>query len=189
MKKFIPIILLAILVVAWFGYLAFRDQGDLVELGLLTKGEMSKFIVFDQPRDMPQTPFFNRDGGEVRFSDFKGTTLLVNLWATWCEPCREEMPTLNALQKAMAGQGFQVITLSIDWQGYQVIDPFLEEYNITDLVAYWDKSNRLPNQLEVIGLPLTVLISSEGKWIGRMDGPAVWNSAEAIALMKKAVEQ
>jgi len=189
MKKFTPLILLGVLVAAWFGYLAFKDRGKLAELRLLTTGEMSNFVIFEKPKPLPETPFFNRKGETIRFADFKGKTTLVNVWATWCEPCREEMPTLNTLQIVMAGQNFQVITLSIDWQGYKVIDPFLEEYKITDLDAYWDKSNRLPNQLEVVGLPLTILISSDGEWIGRMDGPAVWNSNDAITLMQKAAEQ
>jgi len=124
MKKFTPLIFLGLLVAAWFGFLAFKDQGKLAELRLLTTGEMSKFIIFEKPKQMPETPFFNRKGETIHFSDFRGKTTLVNIWATWCEPCREEMPTLNALQIVMAGQNFQVITLSIDWQGYKVIDPF-----------------------------------------------------------------
>ena len=189
MKKLIPIILIAVLAAAWFGYLTFQGQNKLAELRLLAKGEMSKLIIFDKPRDLPKTPFFDRLGNRVTFEDFKGKVLLVNLWATWCEPCREEMPTLDALQAALVGENIQIITLSIDWKGYQVIDEFYEEYKIKHLPAYWDKSNRLPAEFEVIGLPLTVLISSDGKWIGRMDGPAVWSSPDAIALMKKASEE
>lgn len=188
MKKFLPILVLGLAVAVWLAYLAFSDRGRQAGLAVLAVGEMSKFAVFEKPLDLPTTRFFDREGNSLNFSDFEGATILVNLWATWCEPCREEMPTLLALQKSMVGENFKVIIISIDWQGYKVIDPFLEDYNVTGLSTYWDKSNRLPNQLAVVGLPLTILISRDGKWLGRMDGPADWSSTDAIALMQKASE-
>ena len=99
------------------------------------------------------------------------------------------MPTLVDLQERLGGDTFQVITISVDWQGYKVIDEFFDEYGITNLTTYWDNSGLLPGQLEVIGLPLTILIDENGAWIGRMDGPAEWNSPDALALMKAASEK
>lgn len=185
MKKFLPIFILGGLILALTGYLFLKPQA-FRDLSPYVKGEVAKFEVFDAPKTLPETPFFNRDGRAMQFSDFKGKTLLVNFWATWCEPCKEEMPTLQNLQTTLGGDKFEVITISIDWQGFPIMDPFFEEYGITEMAAYWDNSGRLPNELETIGLPLTILISPDGKWVGRMDGPLVWDSPDAIALFRAA---
>ncbi len=189
MKKILPILIIATAAGGWFLFLLYQDWTSLAHLERETRGAMSEFIIFDRKKDTPQTPVFDRDENTLSFKDFKGTALLVNLWATWCEPCREEMPTLLDLQKAMEGENFRVLTISIDWRGYQVIDPFLEEYQVADLTVYWDKSNRLPNQLAVKGLPLTILINKDGDWVGRLDGPAEWNSVDAIRLMRAAARE
>jgi len=189
MKKFLPLLFVFAAAGAWFLYLMYQDWSSLDHLKRQARGAMSDFVIFDAKQDAPRTPFLDRNGSSFSFEDFQGKALLVNLWATWCEPCREEMPTLVDLQKVMEGEDFEILTISIDWQGYQVIDPFLEEYQATGLAAYLDKSSRLPNQVGVKGLPLTILINKDGDWIGRLDGPAVWNSADAIQLMRAAARE
>ena len=189
MKKYIPLLVISGAISAWFLFLFYQDLTSLDYLKREARGAMSEFVVFDSPKETPQTRIFDRQGNTYSFADFKGKTLLINFWATWCEPCREEMPTLLHLQQVMEGEDFLLITVSIDWQGYKIIDPFLEEYQVTGLTAYWDKSNRLPNQMGVIGLPLTVLIDKDGNWVGRFDGPAEWNSVDAIHLMRAAARK
>ncbi|MEE8295944.1 MAG: TlpA disulfide reductase family protein, partial [Sphingomonadales bacterium] len=113
----------------------------------------------------------------------------VNFWATWCEPCKEEMPTLQNLEAKLGGDNFQVVTISVDWQGFEIMDPFFEEFKVQNLIPYWDNSGRLPNELEVIGLPLTILLDADGNWMGRMDGPLVWDSIDALNLFKAASQK
>lgn len=185
MKKYFPLILISGLVLGLLGFLFFKP-GSTVDLTPYIKGEVVNFEIFEDPKTLPDTPFFDREGKEIHFSDFKGKTVLVNFWATWCEPCKEEMPTLQSLEAKLGGDKFQVVTISIDWQGFKIMDPFFKEFGVQNLVPYWDNSGRLPNELETIGLPLTILISAGGKWIGRMDGPLVWDSPDALALFKAA---
>ena len=189
MKRFIPLGAILTGVVVWLFFLLGQEKTPTVDLAPYAVGQMQAFEVFPEPQDLPETLFFNREGEQVSFGDLSGKVLLVNVWATWCEPCREEMPTLADLQERVGGESFQVITISVDWQGFEVMDEFFNEYKINDLPAYWDNSGLLPGQLEVIGLPLTILVDENGQWIGRMDGPAEWNSADAIALMKAATGQ
>lgn len=185
MKKYFPIILFGVVVLGLLGFLVLKPGGG-QDLNPFIKGDVSTFELFKESKPLPKTPFFDREGNQTHFSDFKGKTVLVNFWATWCEPCKEEMPTLQNLQAKLGSDKFQVITISVDWQGFEVMGPFFEEFGVKNLVPYWDNSGRLPNQLEVIGLPLTILINSDGKWIGRMDGPLVWDSPDALALFKAA---
>jgi len=189
MKRFLPILAVAVITAAWFSYLHYKDTASQAYLKQAALGAMSKFVIFDGKENTPQTPVLDREGNSLTFEDFKGTALLVNFWATWCEPCKEEMPTLLHLQNLMEGENFKVLTVSIDWQGYKIIDPFLEENDVTSLTVLWDRSNRLPNQFEVKGLPLTVLIDKKGNWIGRFDGPAEWNSIDAIRLMRTVARE
>lgn len=185
MKKYFPLIVFSGLVLGLFGFLVFKP-GSAIDLNPFIKGEVISFEIFEEPKSLPNTPFFDREGNETHFSDFKGKTVLVNFWATWCKPCKEEMPTLQNLEAKLGGDNFQVVTISVDWQGFKIMDPFFEEFGVKNLVPYWDNSGRLPNELEVIGLPLTILINAEGEWIGRMDGPLVWDSPDALALFKAA---
>lgn len=187
MKKFLPLIILAAILLGLLGYLGLKS-GPRVNLTPFLVGEMTQFELFEDPKPLPETPFLDRQGTEVRFSDFRGKTLLVNFWATWCEPCKEEMPTLDNLEARLGDENFRVITVSIDWQGFGVMDPFFEEFKISNLEAYWDNSGKLPNELDTIGLPLTILVGPDGKWLGRRDGPLVWDSPEALEFFKAARE-
>ena len=186
MKRFLPIGIAALVVAGWVVFLLVQETRPVVDLSPYTTGQMQDFEVFDVPQELPAIPFYDREGREILFGDLSGKVLLINIWATWCEPCKEEMPTLVDLQERLGGNDFEVVTISVDWQGYEVMDEFFTEYGITSLTAYWDNSGLLPGQLEVIGLPLTILVDAEGRWIGRIDGPAEWNSADALALIRAA---
>lgn len=186
MKRVLPILLVVAALAGWAGYILLMEHPSRPDLQSLTTGQMAGFEVFDEPRAVPGTPFYDREGNSHSLQDFAGMATLVNVWATWCEPCREEMPALAALERRMAGQPFRVVTLSVDWQGFEVIDPFLAEVGAEGLPAFWDKSGRLPVELEAKGLPLTILIGPDGEWIGRMDGPADWSGPDARRLMEAA---
>ncbi|MEX1058554.1 MAG: TlpA disulfide reductase family protein, partial [Natronospirillum sp.] len=108
---------------------------------------------------------------------------LVNLWATWCGPCREEMPTLDALQSELGGAGFEVVALSLDRQGASAVTQFYQEIGIEHLSVYVDDSGMAGNKLKAVGIPTTLLLNTEGQEIGRLVGTAEWDSAEMITFL------
>jgi thiol-disulfide isomerase/thioredoxin len=109
--------------------------------------------------------------------------VLLNVWATWCPPCREEMPSLDRLQKSLGGPGFEVVALSIDAGGAPVVERFYKEIGIASLAIYVDSSMRAASQLAALGVPTTLLIDREGRELGRHAGPAQWDSAEALRVI------
>ena len=115
--------------------------------------------------------------------------MLVNLWATWCVPCRKEMPSLAALQSEMGSKDFEVVAISVDRKGLAASSAFLKEVGATALKLYADPSTDSLDKLQAVGLPASILIDREGREIGRLLGPAEWNSPEAKALIKAALEE
>jgi thiol-disulfide isomerase/thioredoxin len=122
--------------------------------------------------------------------DFSSKTVLLNLWATWCGPCREEMPALNALQKAMGDEDFEVVAVNIDTGGDEKPKNFFADYRIDTLGFYRDSSMGVFNALKkeglAFGLPATLLIDQKGCLLGAMNGPAAWDSEDARALITAA---
>src|SRR3546814_2217971 len=104
--------------------------------------------------------------------------ILLNIWATWCGPCREEMPTLDRLQARLGGPDFEVVALSIDRAGIAVVSEFYDEIRVQHLAEYIDESAKAAGQLNAVGLPTTLLIDREGQEIGRQVGPAEWDAHE-----------
>lgn len=139
------------------------------------------------PKDVPGIRF--QDGTErpMRLADFRGRAVLLNIWATWCPPCRKEMPSLDRLQRKLGGPGFEVVALSIDHEGTDVVRRFYREIGIEALGIYIDPTTDAAGRLGIVGIPGTLLIDREGREIGRALGPAEWDSPEAIALIRQAV--
>ncbi|WP_068084173.1 TlpA disulfide reductase family protein [Polycladidibacter stylochi] len=133
--------------------------------------------------------FHGADGQPMDMTAFNGKTVLLNLWASWCAPCRKEMPDLHALQQKLGSDKFQVVAVNVDRRG----DPndFLKEVGAAGLPVYSDNSMGILRQLRsktrARGLPSTVLIGEDGCEIGAMVGPAEWASDEAVALINEAV--
>jgi thiol-disulfide isomerase/thioredoxin len=138
------------------------------------------FAVHESPRPLPEIHFENSQGEAMRLADFRGKVVLLNVWATWCPPCREEMPSLDRLQKALGGPGFEVVALSIDAGGAAVVEKFYKEVGIGSLAIYVDPGMRAAGQLRTPGLPTTLLIDAEGRELGRHAGPASWDDPEMI---------
>jgi thiol-disulfide isomerase/thioredoxin len=155
-------------------------------LGLNT-GAMSAFLVRKGPLDLPDFTFMGPDGTEKTQADLKGRVVLLNIWATWCVPCREEMPQLNALQGELGGPDFEVAAINIDKGGPEKALKFLEETKATNLAPYTDPSGKLFSELKAVGMPTTLLLNPEGKEIGRLVGPADWASPEAKRLIEAAI--
>jgi thiol-disulfide isomerase/thioredoxin len=145
----------------------------------------ASFVWLDAPRALPEIRF-ETGGGEARtLADFRGKVVLLNVWATWCGPCRKEMPTLDRLQARLGGPDFTVVPLSIDRQGVPAVNRFYEEIGIAHLGLYVDSSNRAGAALGLTGLPTTVLIDREGNEVARLVGPAEWDGPDMIALIEQ----
>ncbi|HEY4344336.1 MAG TPA: TlpA disulfide reductase family protein [Parvibaculum sp.] len=149
---------------------------------------MANFQPAAEPLAAPELEFHDGTGKTVHLSDFRGKLVLLNLWATWCVPCREEMPSLNGLQGAMGSERFQVLPLSVDKDGLELARAFLKEVKADHLGLYNDPTSGANFRMKGYGLPTTVLISPEGKELGRIVGPAEWNTPEAKALIEAALK-
>ncbi len=150
-------------------------------------GTMSTFVVRKKPRDFADLKFTDGAGNKLTLKNWRGKVILLNLWATWCAPCRYEMPALDRLQGAMGGDNFEVVAVSIDRKGAKVAQAFLDEIKTKYLKLYIDKTSKIARDSEAFGMPTTILINREGKELGRMIGPAEWDSNQAKALITAAI--
>lgn len=163
-------------------------------VGMLTlsahAGEAGKeFTWHDPPKPVPNLTFENGAGAPQSLADFRGKMVLLNIWATWCAPCRREMPTLDRLQARLGGPDFEVVALSIDRAGIPVVKKFYEELGLKALGVYVDKTSRTTQELGVVGLPTTLLLDRAGHELGRLIGPAEWDSPAMIDLFRRHLEQ
>ncbi|MFQ5566596.1 MAG: TlpA family protein disulfide reductase [Paracoccaceae bacterium] len=115
--------------------------------------------------------------------------MLLNIWATWCAPCLREMPTLDRLQAQLGGPDFEVVALSIDRAGLKVVQNFYEKVGIQHLAMYIDSTGKGVRKLGISGLPTTFLIDRAGRELGRLIGPAEWDSSEMVAFIRKQLER
>ena len=143
--------------------------------------------VFDRPRDLPEIRFADEEGHELTLADFRGRAALLNIWATWCVPCRKEMPTLDRLQARLGGKDFLVIALSIDREGVAPVKRFYQELKFEKLAIYVDPSGKGSRALAIPGVPTTLLIDRQGREIARKMGPAEWDSAEMVSLVERTI--
>jgi thiol-disulfide isomerase/thioredoxin len=153
----------------------------------LNKGAMAAFLVRPKALDLPDFTFADGEGETKSLADFKGQVVLLNIWATWCVPCREEMPALDKLQTSLGGKDFAVVAVNIDKGGADKARAFLEETGATQLALYTDPTTKLFSTLKAVGMPTTLLISRDGKEMGRLIGPADWASPEAKRLIEAAI--
>ena len=137
-----------------------------------------------EPKPVPELIFFDGEGNEVTLADFQGEVVVLNLWATWCAPCRREMPSLDRLQAQYGGDGLEVIALSLDRGDIGKAREFFDELGISSLAVYHDPQARAGRELGAPGLPTTILIDRTGREVGRLLGPAEWDSEEAITVIK-----
>ncbi|WP_339635159.1 TlpA disulfide reductase family protein [uncultured Sneathiella sp.] len=143
----------------------------------------------EKPRSLKPISFANAEGDDLDLSHWRGKFVLLNIWATWCAPCREEMPTLDNLQQQLGGPEFEVVALSIDRAGVGVVEKFYKKIGIKHLSIYVDQTMKASTDLGAYGLPTTLLISPEGLELGRLAGPATWDSAETISFLRALITQ
>ena len=142
-----------------------------------------------EPRDLLSPPFVDGDGRDLTLEEFRGRVVLLNIWATWCAPCREEMPMLDALQARLGGPDFHVLPLSIDRAGLEPVRRFYDEIGIRHLDMYLAEDIRAMLAFAVVGLPTTILIDRAGRERGRLAGPAEWDSPEAVAQVQFLINE
>jgi thiol-disulfide isomerase/thioredoxin len=147
------------------------------------------FVVHESPRPLPEIQFENGESEAMSLADFHGKVVLLNIWATWCAPCRREMPTLERLQAELGGADFEVVALSLDRKGLPVVKEFYKELGLQTLAMYVDESGAAQRALNVLGLPTTLLLDRDGNEIGRLLGPAEWDSPEMVGFLRGYVER
>lgn len=142
-----------------------------------------------EPTPLPEITFFNGDGEERSLADFQGQVVVLNLWATWCAPCRREMPSLDRLQAQYGGEDLLVLPLSVDRGEQDKIQAFYDELGLTSLGIYHDPKAKANRTLRAPGLPTTVVIDRAGREVGRVLGHAEWDSDEAVELLQGIMAQ
>jgi thiol-disulfide isomerase/thioredoxin len=139
------------------------------------------------PATVPEIRFSDASGRALTLSDFRGKVVLLNFWATWCGPCVLEMPSLDRLQGLLGGSSFEVVALSLDRGGAAVVTPFFAKHGIVHLAQYLDTTTRSSAAFRVSGLPTSVLIDASGREIGRVEGPAEWDSDAIVAFLRRQI--
>jgi thiol-disulfide isomerase/thioredoxin len=159
----------------------------------LARGEVAAFVTAQHPLQLPDLAFRDADGRERHLADWQGRTLLLNLWATWCVPCRKEMPALEALQHELGGAAFEVVAINIDTRDPGKPRAWLDEVGIKGLRYYADPSAKIFQDLKIIsrapGMPTTLLIDPAGCELGALAGPAEWASEDAVKLVRAALNR
>jgi thiol-disulfide isomerase/thioredoxin len=157
----------------------------------LAHGEVAALTVASAPLRLPDLAFEDAEGKPRKLSDWRGKTVLLNLWATWCVPCRKEMPALDELQGKLGGKDFEVVAVNIDTRDPDKPRNFLKEANLIRLGFFTDQKAKVFQDLKAIGralgMPTSVLVDAQGCEIGTIAGPAEWASEDAQKLIKAAV--
>lgn len=153
-------------------------------LSSAARDETRAFVAANPPKPLAPFQFENASGQSLDLKDFRGRYVLLNLWATWCEPCAQEMPALNALRKKLDHAKFEVIALAEDRDGPLAVQSFFKRHRIDNLAIFTDPSGQAPFALHARGLPTTLLISPEGLEIARMEGEADWTEKNLVAFLE-----
>jgi thiol-disulfide isomerase/thioredoxin len=174
------------------GDAACRPAVDLAQrLAPLVRGEVAALTIAEHPLRVPDLTFRDAAGAEHRLSEWRGRTVLLNLWATWCVPCRKEMPALDALERKLGGPGFEVVAINIDTRDPDKPRTWLREVGVDRLTYYADDSARVFQDLKLIGrafgMPTTLLIDAQGCEIAAVAGPAEWASPDGVKLVSAAL--
>jgi thiol-disulfide isomerase/thioredoxin len=145
--------------------------------------------LLEEPRPLPELSFVDAAGRPLRLADFHGKTVLLNIWATWCAPCRKEMPSLNRLQAELGGPKFEVVALSVDEGGVPDVESFYNELKLETLAIYVDPSGAAMRTLRVLGVPTTLLVDTDGNEIGRAIGPDQWDAPAVVRCLQQQMHE
>jgi thiol-disulfide isomerase/thioredoxin len=172
---------------AAFAAVAIAAAAAGIYFGSWRTGSKLPFARASVAKAVPELSFEDASGKPHTLADFRGKFVLLNIWATWCVPCREEMPALDRLQAQMAGERFQVVALSVDQQGLLIARKFYTETGIKALPLYIDRSAKAAFTLDAAGLPATLLVDPAGREVGRHLGAVKWDSPEVMEHLRRRV--
>ena len=163
--------------------LANPAMADVQAAEALRDGDMKKLNFHSEPQDAGTAEFITFDGDPLSLSDWNGKWVLVNFWATWCAPCREDMPALAELQKTLGGDRFEVVTIATGRNPPPAMKEFFSEIGVDNLPLHRDPGSKLAREMGVLGLPITVILNPEGQEVARLQGDAAWDSEPAKAVI------
>jgi thiol-disulfide isomerase/thioredoxin len=158
-------------------------HADTATLEGLREGGMKKLNFHAEPKPVPEVVLVDEKGFDRGLSEYLGQWVVLNFWATWCPPCRHEMPSLDRLQAEFGGDEFAVVTVATGRNSPQGIDRLFEELGIAQLPKWRDADSALARRMGVMGLPVTVILNPEGQEIARMQGDAEWDGDSARAIV------
>lgn len=147
------------------------------------------FILHEAPKSVASIAFEDAQRQARSLADFRGKVVLLNIWATWCGPCRREMPSLDRLHGLLGSADFEVVALSIDRTGLEAVRKFYADVGIRNLAIYVDSSGKAARELATFGVPATLLIDRDGRELGRLVGPAEWDEPDIVQFLKRVVAQ
>jgi thiol-disulfide isomerase/thioredoxin len=198
-RRNLYILAAAIAAIAGFATMAIiayslRDTGHIggteaVDDASASRTGLSRLVKVSPPQVLTDITFEDGDGKPHNLSEWKGKVVLLNIWATWCAPCRLEMPSLARLQAKLGSEDFVVVAVSQDRGGPAAPRSFLATAGLTQLGLFVDPSGKLTQTIKAPGMPLTVLIDREGRQVARLAGPAEWDSREAEAVIRAMIAE
>lgn len=158
------------------------------DLESLREGYMRGVVFHETPIDVSGQTFTDMENGSHTLADFEGQVVLLNFWATWCAPCRKEMPMLSDLQAALGGEAFEVVTIATGRNPPQAMKSFFHEIGVTNLPLHRDPRSKMAREMGVLGLPVTMVLDENGKELARLVGDAHWSSDTAKAMIRALID-
>ncbi|KNG94404.1 TlpA family protein disulfide reductase [Pseudaestuariivita atlantica] len=178
-----------LLAFALYTALAVTANADTAALEALRDGDMRKLNFHATPEPAPDVAFETFEGEEMTLEAYRGKHIVLNFWATWCAPCRKEMPHLAELQAELGGNAFEVVTIATGRNPPQGMKDFFEQIGVDNLPLHRDPKQKLARYMAVLGLPVTVILDPEGNEIARLRGDANWASDSAKAIITALIAE
>lgn len=164
-------------------------HADMSTFSEMRSGDMLKLNFHTEPKPVSEQPYIKDDGSNGSLADHQGKIILLNFWATWCAPCRKEMPMLSELQTELGGDAFEVVTLATGRNAPPAMKKFFDDININNLPLHRDPKQKIARDMAVLGLPITVILNTEGLEIARLRGDADWSSDNAKEILRALINE
>ncbi|MCV2894122.1 TlpA family protein disulfide reductase [Lentibacter sp. XHP0401] len=163
------------------------SEATRAEVQALQTGDMKKLVLYPAPQAVATAPYTKPEGGTATLAEHKGKIVLLNFWATWCAPCRKEMPLLAELQTELGGEDFEVVTIATGKNDPAAMARFFSEIGVTNLPLHADPKSAVAREMGVLGLPATIIITRDGTEVARLLGDADWASDSAKNILKALI--